>query len=134
MDDKAYATICLGFSHHHLDALGRQTTAKAAWDYLKDTLHPKSQARVLQLRRELASLSMQPNESLHKFFSRAKTLRDLLIDASATNITDSEVLRSIASALPADYDPTVGTIGPVHLTHRRAPDQAASRRGAPLPP
>ena len=105
-DQKALSLICLHVQDHHLVTLAMSPTAKAAWESLQQVYKAKSNARSLQLRRELYSLKMAPNEPLTKFVARAKMLRDNLL-AAGQDIKSSEIAWAVLNGLPDAYKPIV---------------------------
>lgn len=108
VDQKALALIGLYVKEHHLPLLERCGSAKEAWATLESTYQAKSNARKLQLRKELTQLKMGPAEPLTKYVARAKELQDQL-SAAGHAVGDQEVAWSVLAGLPAVYD-TVVTI------------------------
>jgi hypothetical protein len=109
IDEKALALICLSVTDHHLVSLASCATAKAAWDSLERTYKAKSNARILQLRRELYTLKMLSNEPLTKYVSRAKSLRDHLV-AAGQSVVPSDIVFSVLNGLPDAYKPIIAVI------------------------
>ena len=102
-DPKALALICLNVKDHHLTMLAACATSKEAWDGLQAVYKAKSNARRLHLRRELNSLKKESGEPLSKYIGRARTIMADLASAEHT-IDESEVVLSVLSGLPKDYD------------------------------
>lgn len=102
-DDKALALIGLCVKDHHLATLAESKNAKDAWDKLESIHKAKSNARRLQLRRELNMLRKDTNEPLTKYFARAKTIKDELI-AAGYSVQDQEVVTCTLAGLPMEYD------------------------------
>ena len=105
-DLKALAQIGLYVKEHHLPLLERCTTAKEAWDKLESVYQAKSNARKLQLRKQLTQLKMGPGEPLSKYVARAKDIQDQL-RAAGHEISDQEVTWSVLAGLPEVYDTVV---------------------------
>jgi hypothetical protein len=102
-DDKALALIGLCVKDHHLATLAECRTARDAWNKLESIHKAKSNARRLQLRRELNMLRKDNNEPLTKYFARAKTIQDELI-AAGYPVQDQEVVTCTLAGLPTEYD------------------------------
>ena len=103
---KALALIGLHVKEHHLPLLERCDSAKSAWEQLEALFQSKSNARKLQLRKELAQLKMGPGEPLTKYTARAKEIQDQLRAAGHT-VTDQEVAWAVLAGLPTAYDMVV---------------------------
>lgn len=102
-DQKALALIGLYVKEHHLTALKRCKTAREAWQQLEAVYQAKSNARKLQLKRELAQLKMGTAEPLTKFVARAIDIQDQL-RAAGHEISDQEVAWAVLAGLPPQYD------------------------------
>jgi hypothetical protein len=102
-DQKALALIGLYVKEHHLPLLKRCNTAREAWQQLAAVYQAKSNARKLQLKKELAQLKMSPGEPLTKFAARANDIQDQL-RAAGHEISDQEVAWAVLAGLPAHYD------------------------------
>jgi hypothetical protein len=101
-DRKARALIGLHVKEHHLATVNECKTAKEAWDTLATLFKARTNARKLQLRKELSDLKMAPMESLAKYFARAKTLyKDL--NAAGHKVEEMDVVFSILAGLPLQY-------------------------------
>jgi transposase InsO family protein len=107
-DDKARALIGLLVMDHHLGVVAKAKTAKQAWDAFASIYKAKSNARRLQLKRELTALRKEDGEPLTKYVARATDIRDQLA-AAGHPIKDEEVVISVLAGLPADYE-TVLTV------------------------
>lgn len=102
-DQKALALIGLYVKEHHLPLLKRCSTAREAWQQLAAVYQAKSNARKLQLKKELAQLKMSPEEPLTKFAARGNDIQDQL-RAAGHEISDQEVAWAVLAGLPTDYD------------------------------
>ena len=103
MDQKALALIGLCVKEHHLTTLKRCRTALEAWQQLEAVYRAKSNARKLQLKKELTQLKMQPGEPLTKFTARAVDIQDQL-RAAGYEIADQDVTWAVLAGLPTDYN------------------------------
>jgi len=79
------------------------STAKEAWDALKDIIEARSSARLLQLMHELSNLKKDGDENIIKYTFRAKGLRRELAMLGNQRDENALVLQIIAG-LPAEYD------------------------------
>ena len=102
-DQKALALIGLCVKEHHLTTLKRCSTAKEAWEQLEGVYQAKSNARKLQLKRELTQLRMESSEPLTKYVARAKDIQDQL-RAASYEIADQEVAWAVLAGLPTEYE------------------------------
>ena len=102
-DQKALALIGLYVKEHHLPLMERCDTAKQAWQQLEAVYQAKSNARKLQLRKELSQLKMGPREPLTKYVGRAKEIQDQL-RAAGHEVGDQDVAWAVLAGLPAIYD------------------------------
>lgn len=104
--EKALAIILLSVKDHHLQAIQACGHAHAAWQMLQATYRGASEARVLQLRRQLTGLKKDAAESLTRYFGRAEELTADLAAAGQT-IGGSELAYAVLSGLPTQYDVAV---------------------------
>lgn len=102
-DKKALALIGLHVKEHHLTTLKRCGTAREAWLQLEAVYQAKSNAKKLQLKKDLAQLKMRTDEPLTKFAARATDIQDQL-RAAGHEISDQEVAWAVLAGLPTDYD------------------------------
>ena len=103
IDQKALALIGLCVKEHHLTTLKRCNTALEAWQQLEAVYQAKSNARKLQLKKELTMLKMGPGEPLTKFAARAVDIQDQL-RAAGYEIADQDVAWAVLAGLPTDYN------------------------------
>lgn len=117
LDQKAHAQIILHVKDHHLMTVGNCSSAKDAWETLKNTYEAKTNARKLLLRRELTSLKMGAGEPLTKYAARTKNIQSKL-QATGEEAKDQEVALQFLVGLPSTYDmiSTVLTAGDSALT------------------
>ena len=107
-DQKALALITLCLCDHNLSTLDEAETAKAAWDTLKKVYEASSNARKLQLKRELNTLKKDAAETVTAYVTRAKDLRNQLA-TTGYEVKDEEVVLSVLTGLPSEYE-TIVTI------------------------
>jgi len=110
---KALALIGLHVKDHHLSTINACRTAKEAWDKLQTTYKAKTEARRMQLRRDLTSLRMHDGEPLTKYFSRATDIRDQL-EAIGHTVDKDDLRLAILSGLPKEYETAVQIIVMTH--------------------
>lgn len=105
-DTKALALIGLYVKEHHLPTLERCKTAREAWQQLESVYQAKSNARKLQLRKELTQLKKGGDEPLTKYVARAKDIQAQLLAAGHT-VADQDLIFSVMAGLPSAYDTIV---------------------------
>jgi len=105
-DMKALSLIGLHVKDHHLQSIDACQSAQQAWELLANTYKGKSQARQLQLRRELNSIKMGPGEALTVYFARGQALAADLVSAGHT-IGSTEIAYALLAGLPAAFDMAV---------------------------
>jgi transposase InsO family protein len=103
---KALSLIKLNLEPHMLSLVARCQTARQAWNALENNFRAKSAARLVQLKRELASLSKSKAETLDQYFDRARTLRAELELVGAT-VEDNDIVAAVLNGLPKSYDTIV---------------------------
>ena len=107
-DQKALALIALHVKDHHLTTVGESTTARGAWETLKNIYESKTNARKLLLRKELTQLKKGPAEPITKYVARAKEIQSQLRAAGHT-VADQDLAFSVLAGLPASYN-TISTV------------------------
>jgi hypothetical protein len=105
-DSLLLAELMLNVAPHFLATIRAAGTGLAAWNALHKLFASRSEARLLQLRRKLNSLKKSQGESVTRFMSRAIELRDELVQVGY-NVSDKEVIHTVLSGLPDDYDTIV---------------------------
>lgn len=108
-DAKALALIGLSVEDQYLPTVNKCTVAKEAWDALESIYKSRSNARVLILKRQLNSITLQDHEPITKYISRAQALRDQLA-AIGHPVDDSDVVLAVLSGLPKQYNTLVTVI------------------------
>jgi len=108
-DQKALALIGLHVADHHLVMLDACSTAKEAWTALESVYKTRSNARKLQLRKELASLRKEQSEPLSKYVARARSLWNDLT-ATGHSMALTELTFMVLAGLPKEYETTVAIL------------------------
>jgi len=103
MNESALATIQMSVKPVHLYSVTAVSTAKEAWDALKDIFEARDNARLLQLMHELSSLKKGGDENIIKYTSRAKGIRQEL-SMLGNHVDENTLVLQILSGLPAEYD------------------------------
>lgn len=101
-DQKALAQIILHVKDHHLLTVGSCKTSTIAWNTLEAIYQAQSNARKVQLRRELTQLKMGATEPLTVYAARAKDIQAQL-QAAGEDIKDQEVGIQFLAGLPSAY-------------------------------
>jgi len=102
MNETALATIQMSVKPVHLNTVTSVDTAKEAWNALKGTFEARDNAQLLRLMKELSILNNDDAESIIKFTSRAKMIRDEL--AMLGNPVDDNMLAlRVLSGLSSKY-------------------------------
>ena len=109
VDSKALATIGLHVAKHHKASLLACNSAAEGWTMLEAAYQAKSNARKLQLRRELNSLKMNSNEPLPKYMARGRAIMDQLLAAGHT-ISEEELVWSLLAGLPPKFESMVNVL------------------------
>jgi hypothetical protein len=109
MDANAKAVIGAHIGDVHLSTYDASPSAKALWDTLASAYSNKNHARRLTLRRELTTMKKKQSETLSEYFARARQLRADLQGADQ-NIGEDEVVSSVLSGLPRQYDIAVSIL------------------------
>ena len=105
-DAKALALIGLYVRDHHLPTISKCGTAKEAWDALAAIYQAKSNARRLQLKKELNGLRMKAAEPMTRYVARATDIRDQL-QAAGHSVNEDELVLSVLAGLPSQYETVV---------------------------
>jgi len=74
MSESALATIQISVKPVHIHSVTAVSTAKDAWDALKDIFEARNNARLLQLMHELSKLKKGGDENIIKYTTSAKGL------------------------------------------------------------
>jgi len=102
-NESALATIQVSVKPVHLHSVTGVSTAKEAWEALKNIFEARDNACLLQLMHELSNLKKNGDENIIKYTSRAKGIRQE--PAMLGNQVDEDTLvLQVLSGLPAKYD------------------------------
>ncbi|XP_077237158.1 uncharacterized protein LOC143878809 [Tasmannia lanceolata] len=88
------------------------TTAKEAWDLLKNEFSGNEKVKTIKLqslRRDLENLHMKDAQSLKEYFSKVLEITNQMRSYGET-ISDKKIVEKILISLPAKYDSIVGVI------------------------
>lgn len=103
LSSKAQALMMLNVKKHHLAAVARCTGAYEAWNMLAATYRAKSQARKIQLQREMGQLKKQPDEPVTKYVARARELSNELV-AAGSELSGNTLVTNVLAGLPSTFD------------------------------
>jgi hypothetical protein len=109
LDAKALALITLCVADHHKSFLAECETSQQAWSALNAVYVAQSNAKRLQLLREMHNLKLLPGEALSVYFSRARDTRNQLL-AAGHQVTEESVVWSVLAGLPSEYESMVNII------------------------
>ena len=104
----AKALIGLNVSPEYALTVEDQPDAKTAWEYFKNLFKGKSNARILQLRRDLSSLRQKPGEVVATYASRARDVFSEL-KALGESVKDDELAFNVLNGLRGEFE-TIRTI------------------------
>ena len=105
------ALSIIGFSveSHHYPTIDASGTAKEAWLALESVYKSRTVARRLVLKRELNNLQKDPSEPLVKYYSRACTLRQDLVNAGHPE-AELDFVGALLSGLPKEYNSIIDVL------------------------
>jgi len=103
MNESALGTIQMSVKPVHFNSVTVVSTAKDAWDALKEIFVARDNARLLQLMHELRNLKKDGDENIIKYTSRAKGLRQELA-MLGNQVDENKLVLEILSGLPAEYE------------------------------
>lgn len=106
--EKAKGFLIMCVEDQHLPTIEAAETAAEAWAALQQLYQQHSTARLIRLKRELATLRKRADENITEYVSRARTLANHIAAAGA-EVDDDSLLHSVLSGLPSKYD-TIRTI------------------------
>jgi len=102
MNEAALATIQMSVKPVHLNTVTSVDTAKEAGDALKVMFEARDNAQLLRLMDEVSSLKKGGDESIIKFASSAKMLREELA-MLGNPVDDNTLALRVLAGLPAEY-------------------------------
>nr|UBX54620.1 transposon Pol polyprotein [Lupinus angustifolius] len=88
------------------------TSAKEAWDTLKEEFHGNDKVRTIKLqtlRREFELLKMKESETIKDYYSKIKEIVNQM-KAYGENIIDKRIVEKILISIPQKYDSIVTTV------------------------
>ncbi|KAL8146005.1 hypothetical protein AgCh_003947 [Apium graveolens] len=93
------------------------TTSRQVWESIKRHFSSQSQARIIQLKRELQNMR-KGNKTMAEYYLHAKRLTDSLA-ASGQPISSTDLQHMMMSGLDSSYDPIVtvltASVAPLHM-------------------
>ena len=96
-------TIQMSVKPVHLHSVTAVSTAKDAWDALKDIFEARDNARLLQLMHELSNIKKDGDERIIKYTSRANGLHQEL-SMLGNHADENTLVLQILAGIPAEYD------------------------------
>ena len=81
--------------------VGERTAAKA-WKKLEENFEKKSNARVIQLRKKLASMKLTGGQSIAEYLSEIREVK-VDLEAAGQSVTDTELVVFALNGLPSEY-------------------------------
>lgn len=109
LDDNAKSEIELAVSSGMLNKIAEDATAKQAWDGIIAAGIAAARAAVPNLSKALSNISLQPQEKIAAYITRAVDIQRQLIEAGHP-VSDSELTRHILFGLPDDYNTAIQLI------------------------
>ncbi|XP_036144285.1 uncharacterized protein LOC118646102 [Monomorium pharaonis] len=102
-ENKTLATIALGVDPEHQIHILDCEKASDAWDALQKIFESKSRARILQLKKQMLTIKLKPNETMNSYLTRLKTCSDSLKEVGY-EFKDEDLAYSMLAGLPDEYD------------------------------
>lgn len=106
---KALALIGLSVAKHHKASIAACEDAASAWELLEAAYKAKSNARRLQLKRDMNNLRMGVVEPLSVYIARGRGIMDQLL-AAGHDVKEEELVWSLLAGLPGDYESMVNVL------------------------
>eukprot|EP00963_Diacronema_lutheri_P014686 scaffold3653_cov590-Pavlova_lutheri.AAC.1 len=110
LNERAIAFLTLYVSQTFLPMVVEVETAEEAWNNLAQHFLGKRTAKRLHLRKECVSLSKEEKEDVSSYILRARRLQTNINAIEENTITDSNLIDTILSGLPRDFDLTVNIL------------------------
>ncbi|TXG63524.1 hypothetical protein EZV62_010518 [Acer yangbiense] len=115
-DEKKKGSKALFFLQQALDEMFPRimgaTSAKEAWDILKEEFHGSEKVRIVKLqtlRRELKNIKMKDSETTKNYYARIKEIVNQM-RAYGETISDKKVVEKILVNVTGKYDPIITAI------------------------
>lgn len=102
IEEKAYSLIKLFLKNNQLASVRGVNTAAAVWERLRVKHHRSTASSKLQLREKLATLRMEPGESLESYWDRGRDLWNSMILAGDT-VQELDITMALLRGLPKEY-------------------------------
>ena len=99
---KALALIILAVEDYLVPSVSTADNAAAAWETLRTLDQKRSNAQVLKLKLDLASLRKETAESITKYVARARTISEQLT-AAGQPAGDTDIVLAVLAGLPEEY-------------------------------
>ena len=100
---KAKGLLIMCVEDQHLPTIMAADSAAYAWEALANLYRQHSTARLLQLKRELATLKKRADEDVAEYVARARNVANQ-IEATGQDVDEDNILHSVLSGLPSKYD------------------------------
>jgi hypothetical protein len=108
-DEMAMSIIVFSVESHHYPTIDAARSAKEAWLALEAVYKSRTVARRLILKREINHLQKDPSEPLVKYYSRACTLRQDLVNTGHPE-ADIDFVGALLSGLPKEYNSIIDVL------------------------
>ena len=99
---KALGLIILAVEDYLVPSVSTADNAAAAWETLRTLYQQRSNAQVLKLKLDLASLRKERAESITKYVARARTISEQLT-AAGQPAGDTDIVLAVLAGLPEEY-------------------------------
>ena len=110
LNERTIAFLTLYVSQNFLPMVVDVETAEEAWNNLAQHFLGKRTAKRLHLRKEFVSLRKEEKEDVSSYILRARRLQTSINTIEENTITDSNLIDTILSGLPRDFDLTVNIL------------------------
>ena len=106
---KAVALLTLNITPALLYLVDDTKSAYANWTAISKHYAAKQTSRVVLLKKELATLTMQPKEAVCEYYSRTLVLRDRL-EMAGVKVQADDLKLQLLAGLPSPYAPVIETL------------------------
>ena len=110
LNERAIAFLTLYVSQNFLPMVVEVESAEEAWNNLAQHFMGRRTAKRLHLRKEFVSLRKEEKEDVSSYILRARRLQTSINAIEENTITDSNLIDTILSGLPRDFDLTVNIL------------------------
>lgn len=87
----------------HLTTVSTAGNAHAAWEALAAMYQQQSNASLIRLKRELASVEKRSDETITEYIARINTIREQITTATGAPMEDADVIGPLLNGLPSKY-------------------------------